>query len=166
MRFAEPSPIWSRLKEFHGRLEKSWQSTTGQLWTRIKDVAREAARDELSPIVRGARKSSLPNRTRAGGSGRDDGVGARHGRDADKVSNDWVARAGRTTTDVAFHGRSSVCTCHAKPRRSCGSWQVWRWQIGSCCSVSIRHSRHARAPHPCRAAPGRRASSGPRPSRQ
>jgi hypothetical protein len=44
MRFAEPSPIWSRLKEFQGRLDKSWQGATEQLWTRIKDLPREAAR--------------------------------------------------------------------------------------------------------------------------
>jgi hypothetical protein len=97
---------------------------------------RGRARDELSPIVRGARKSSSANRTRPGGSGRDDGSGARHGRDADNVSNDWVARAGRTAANGGWHGRSSLCTCRAKPERFCGSWQVWRWQIGPRRSVN------------------------------
>jgi hypothetical protein len=44
MRFAEPSRIWSRLKELQGRLDKSWQGATEQLWTRIKEVAGEATR--------------------------------------------------------------------------------------------------------------------------
>jgi hypothetical protein len=124
---------------------------------------RGGASDELSPIVRGARESPSPNRARAGGSGGDHGVGARHGRDADNVSNDWVRRTGRTATDVGRHGRSSLCTCHAKPKRFCGSWQVWRWQIGSC-SVSTRHSGHAKSPHPSGAAPARRAGSRSAPS--
>jgi hypothetical protein len=94
MRFAEPSPIWSRLKEFAGRLENrgGHNRVTEQLWDQNQRYrGRGSASDELSPIVRGARESPSPNRARADGSGRDDGAGARHDGDTDNVSNDWVA---------------------------------------------------------------------------
>jgi hypothetical protein len=55
MRFAEPSPIWSRLKEFQGRLD-TWQGTTEQLWTRIKDLPREAVRIPVIVIGHSGRR--------------------------------------------------------------------------------------------------------------
>jgi len=70
-----------------GRPEKSWLGTTEQLWTRI-NRGRGGARDELSPVVCGARESPSPNRTRAGGSGRDHGAGARHRGHADQPASE------------------------------------------------------------------------------
>jgi hypothetical protein len=72
-----------------GRPEKSWLGTTEQLWTRI-NRGRGGARDELSPVVCGARESPSPNRTRAGGSGRDHGAGARHRGHADQPAGDKI----------------------------------------------------------------------------
>ena len=130
MRFAEPRlfGVASRNSQDGSKNRgRAQQSNCGQ---DQRSRGKGNASDELSPIVPGARASPSPNRTRACGSGCDYGAGARHGRDADKVSNDWAARAGRTARDVGWRGRSSLCTCHAKPQRFCCSWQVCQlWQV-------------------------------------